>query len=72
MLNLDKHLRKIMREELADVLRQAIIELDPNKHYILVVPTDIPDDQLRAAFAGFAGKQNLAVLSAENVRLIEL
>jgi hypothetical protein len=67
-------IRKLIREALAEHISNMLVELDPEKHYILIVP-DGPDgisaDDLRAGFASFAGL-NLVVLSASNVKLLEI
>lgn len=63
--------RKIIRDVLAKEIQHILVELDPNKHYILVVPGDFSEEELRRNFSGLAGL-NIVILSADNVKLLEI
>lgn len=56
-----------------DLLRERVLEMDPAKSYMLVLPTEVDIEEFRQAFAKVVeGKgQNIAVLSADNTKLIE-
>lgn len=51
---------------------QILISLDPNKHYLLVLPEDLDVETIAQAIQPLAGKANLLVLQAENIKIIEV
>jgi hypothetical protein len=67
---------KIVEDKLQEVftaLEKAVIELDPKKAYILVVPESISLDEAKAAFKDI-GKlhKNIILVQADNLRIIEI
>lgn len=83
----EKALQSLIHSEVSKVLdsnaiERAIIrvleagakamELDPNKHYIVVLPSDMDKDDIKDAFSVIAGELNLVVLQTDNLKLIEL
>lgn len=60
---------------LAEAIREAVIELDADKRYILIVPTEDADelDQLKVQLEQLAkGEQlNLVVIASPGMRLLE-
>ena len=77
---IEEAIRQISREEVGeaiwkswtDVLNASVQELSPDKFYILVIPTTIPEAEAKAAFEAFKGRLNLVILRADGVTLLEL
>jgi hypothetical protein len=69
-------LSNAIKREVSSVLKEhnanMLLELDPNKYYILVVPLDVDQDQLKKEFEHLRGKVNITVLVASGVRLLEI
>jgi hypothetical protein len=62
-----------VKESIVSALKDvALFELDPNKHYILILPSDISVEDSKEAFASFREKINLVVLHTDNAKLLEL
>jgi len=69
---LDNALRKQVRRILRELLPDALIELRPESTYLLILPQDIPERELRDMFKGFPEKPKIFFLQAESVKLLEL
>jgi hypothetical protein len=61
-----------VRVHLSGLLRDFVLELDPNKYYLLILPEDISPEDSAKALQPFANKFNLAVLHANTAKLLEL
>lgn len=67
----DAEVKKLVRTELERLFVETkLAKLDPAKHYILVIPTDIDEDTVQQAFENFTGT-NLVILRADSVKLLE-
>lgn len=64
-------LRTLIREEASKLFRERVIELDPDKSYMVVLPEDFDVDSLRNVVKG-GMKTNIIFLSAEKVTLLEI
>lgn len=53
-------------------IRGSFIELDPNKMYLLIVPSSVDGEELRRELSHYAGKINLITIIADNAKLLEL
>jgi hypothetical protein len=69
-------IRQIVDEQIdrkiKDILTSSIKELDPEKSYIMILPTDMPVKEVQDALVPFQGQLNLAVLFTDEVKLLEL
>lgn len=68
----EKKLQAALQQALLQELPNILLTLEPKKQYILVVPPDLPLEQLQDAFEPFRGRQNLVVLQAQGVKLLEV
>ncbi len=53
-------------------MEQVLVELDPEKHYIMVLPETISVEESRAALEPFLKKMNMAVIHASGVKVLEI
>lgn len=69
---LNKMVMKILKERFVGQL--VFKELKPDKHYLLVLPTQSAEDieVIKEAINEFAPKRNLLIVMSDNVHLIEL
>lgn len=70
-----KLVNRLLSRVIVSHIRDSIIALDPQKNYVLVVQgvdsqRDLQD--LREAFSALEDSQNLVVLPARGVKLLEL
>lgn len=68
----EKQLKKAVEEILLDIVSDFILELDPEKYYILVLPEDMSVEQSSRVLKRFTDRANLAVLHAKDVKILEL
>lgn len=66
---LNRQIEMRLEDKLPDVL---LHELDPEKNYILIVPTDVDEAALRKELNQLRGKVNLLTIRSDNVTLLEL
>ena len=66
-------LKRWIRSIVIDILTvdHNIVEIDPNKNYILVLPTDLSPTVVKAQLEAFQGKVNMAVLHADHFTIVE-
>lgn len=67
---LDKLIDARITRQIERIL-DGIVELDPKKSYILILPEEIPETDL-SAFSGIETNINLLVIRSDHVKLIEL
>ena len=68
-----KLLRKLIYQVMKDeFLRDVLVELDPEKRYILFLPGDMNEEDLRNHFESLRGKVNLVVVTTDSAKLLEL
>jgi hypothetical protein len=53
------------------ILEDALIELDPEKYYILILPESMSLEDSMKTLRKFTDKFNLAVIHADNVKVLE-
>jgi hypothetical protein len=61
-----------IQKAIVDLGKHLLIELDPEKNYILVVPKRVSVEEIRKTFMDMKLKTNVVVLSANDVKIIEL
>jgi hypothetical protein len=67
-----KKLMSIINEYVLQALGNVLVELDKDKYYILVLPTSISMEESREHLGKFTDKSNLAVIHADDIKLVEL
>jgi hypothetical protein len=65
-------LKSIILSVIKDQIGQVVVSLDPQKHYLLVLPDDLDAGEVANAFQPLAGKVNLLVLQAKGIKIIEV
>jgi hypothetical protein len=65
-------LKSIILSVIKDQIGQVVVSLDPQKHYLLVLPDDLDAEEVAKAFQPLAGKVNLLVLQAKGIKIIEV
>lgn len=64
--------RKLIEKEVARQGVSRLVELDPNKNYILVVPLSVSDESIKEGLRSLDGTVNLMVIKADSVSLLSL
>lgn len=65
-------LKPVIIRVLSNYIPQIIINLDPKKHYLLVLPEDLDSQEVYNALQPLAGTINLLVLQANGIKIIEV
>jgi hypothetical protein len=75
---LNKNERKELIEIISEGFKKSIIELSPDKRYLLLIPHDLPDEELEKIRNTLSVKLNLvnsnlkiAYIYAKNMKLLE-
>lgn len=78
LLGLNKKERKELIEIISEGFKKAIVELSPNKRYLLLVPHDLSDDEIKDIRNILSVELNLAnsnvkiaYIQAEGIKLLE-
>lgn len=67
-----KVFQNAVKQEVMSILKGALVELDPKKRYILILPDNMDYEQTVNALRQVSGDLNFVVLFANNVRLMEV
>lgn len=68
---LESIMKGIIKRNLASYLEDRLKELDPGKIYMLVVPNDVPEEDIHKLSAVVKNDVKLYIVQADNVRLME-
>lgn len=69
---LTKLINDRIRKIVVDLLGNTVVELDPKKNYILVIPSNVSMEELQRNFKEMNLKTNIVSIHSNNVRIIEL
>jgi hypothetical protein len=68
---LTSKLEPYIRQIFMDAFRQVLYEADKEKRYMMFLPTDINEKELREAIKPFKDKIDLVIIQADDVTILE-
>lgn len=75
-ISIRQHIKDYIRSQISiqvlGDMKDVLFTLEDDKHYILILPSDLPTEIMQREFSPFVDNLNMIVIQADNASLIEL